>query len=157
MTEEVHQYPHRAEVLRLTYLLAHEPVNSRPNIRWWVLSAALVICVGVLGCTGGSEYPLVGRWILQREGVAATMPYKLEWEFTEDQIVVRIVRASGDSQQASRNRYTIDTTKTPKWITVTLNDDGHQEIRPGIFRLVGDELHLKQAIGGGTSSSELWN
>jgi uncharacterized protein (TIGR03067 family) len=81
------------------------------------------------------------------------MPYKLEWEFTTNEIVVQIVRGSEDSKDASRNRYTIDTAKNPKWITVTVESES-SEIRRGIFRIVGEELHLKQAIGGGPRPTE---
>jgi hypothetical protein len=80
----------------------------------WFLAAALVVCGEFPSCAGAPENPLVGRWILQRKGVAAALPYKLEWEFTKDEVVVRIVHGPGDSKEASRNKYTIKTNKRPK-------------------------------------------
>lgn len=123
-------------------------MNIGLSINAWVLSAGIVLGAAFAGCAGEAENPLLGRWLLQRQGVAATMPYKLEWEFTKDQVVVRIVRASGEVKEASRGSYTIDNTKSPKWLTVTTGGQ-KPEIRNGIFRVVGAELHLKQAIGGG--------
>lgn len=123
-------------------------MNARPSIALRCLIATLMVCGVFHGWAGPSKNPLVGRWLLQRKGTAATMPYKLEWEFTTNEVVVRIVRGSEDSKEASRNSYTIDTAKNPKWITVTVDSES-PEIRRGIFRIVGGELHLKQAIGGG--------
>lgn len=80
----------------------------------------------------------MGRWLVQRVGIR-------EWEFTKDKVVVRDIT---NSQEVSRNGYALDLTKAPKWITVTVVDQV-TEVRLGIFRIVGDELHLRQAVGGG--------
>ena len=132
----------------LTYALAWTSMNARLSTKAWFLGAVVVLAVALPGRGAQAGNPLLGRWLLERKGVAATMPYKLEWEFTKDQMVVRIVRASGEVKEASRNSYAIDTTKNPKWVTVTIGGQ-KPEIRNGIFRVVGAELHLKQAIGGG--------
>jgi hypothetical protein len=128
--------------------LARELMNTRLRIKPWLVSAALAICAVLPGLAAEPKKPLVGRWLLDRKGVAATMPYKLEWEFTTNQVIVRVIRPSGDAQEASRSKYTIETTNTPQWITVTLEGE-KPEIRQGIFRIVRGELHLKQAVGGG--------
>ncbi|MCL5097897.1 MAG: hypothetical protein M1608_10310 [Candidatus Omnitrophica bacterium] len=133
---------------RILRLLAQKRMNTRVSIWPWLLTVTLIACVGFPSWAGTSKNPLIGRWLLQRKGVAAAMPYKLEWEFTKDEVVVRIVHSPGNSKEASRNKYTIDTDKSPKWITVTIGTES-PEIRRGIFEIVGDELHLKQAIGGG--------
>jgi uncharacterized protein (TIGR03067 family) len=124
-------------------------MNARLCINSWFLIAVLVLSAA-LGCHAQNpDNPLVGRWLLQRKGALDAKPYKVEWEFTRDEVVVRIVRSSANSDEVSRNRYTIDTTKDPKWITVTVVDKA-TEVRQGVFRIIGDELHLKQTVGGGT-------
>jgi len=114
----------------------------------YIAALLLAIYGGAAGCTTVSDNPLIGRWHLNRKAMAATLPYSVEWEFTKDQIVVRLVHPTGDSQVASRNRYVIDVSKSPIWITTFVADE-YREIRRGIFRIRGDELDLKQTIGGG--------
>lgn len=89
----------------------------------------------------------MGRWLVQRVGIrdATKLPIQIEWEFTKDKVIVRDIT---NSQEVSRNSYTFDLTKNPKWITVTVVDKV-TELRPGIFRIAGEELHLSQAVGGG--------
>ena len=89
----------------------------------------------------------MGRWLVQRAGIhdVSKFSMRIEWEFTIDQVIVRDI-AKGE--EISRNRYTLDLTKDPKWITVTVVDLV-KEIRPGIFQIVGDELQLKQEVMGG--------
>jgi uncharacterized protein (TIGR03067 family) len=129
--------------------LAYSTVNTHSIIKALLLGVVFMpLGTAFPARVAETENPLLGRWLLQRKGVAATMPYKLEWEFTKNQVVVRILRASSEVEEASRNSYTIDTTKTPKWITVSVGGQ-KPEIRNGIFRVVGAELDLKQAIGGG--------
>jgi uncharacterized protein (TIGR03067 family) len=123
-------------------------MNVRLCINSWFLGAVLAFSAG-LGCHAQDpDNPLVGRWLLQRKGALDARPYKVEWQFTKDRVIVRIVRDPANSEEVSRNNYTIDTTKDPKWITVTVVDKV-TEVRQGIFRIVGDELHLKQTVGGG--------
>ena len=97
--------------------------------------------------TAEPDNPLLGRWLVQRTGMrdATKLPFQIEWEFTKDKVIVRGIK----SEEISRNSYTLDLTKNPKWITVSIVDQAI-EIRPGIFRIVGDELHLKQTVGGGS-------
>jgi|LakMenE01Jun11ns_1017448.scaffolds.fasta_scaffold9391330_1 uncharacterized protein (TIGR03067 family) len=76
---------------------------------------------------------------------ATKLPMKIEWEFTDDKVIVRDIT---NKEEISRNSYKVDLTKAPKWITVTVVDIV-TEVRPGIFRIVGDELHLKQEVEGG--------
>ena len=68
-----------------------------------------------------------------------------EQAFPKGKVIVRDIT---NAQEVSRNTYTFDLTKNPKWITVTVVDKV-TELRPGIFRVVGEELHLSQAVGGG--------
>jgi len=112
-----------------------------------LLVATLILIAGVSWCAE-SDNPLLGRWLVQRVDIhdATKLPFQIEWEFTKDKVIVRDVTSS---QEISRNSYTLDQTKDPKWITVTVVDQV-TEVRPGVFRIVGDELHLKQAVGGGS-------
>jgi uncharacterized protein (TIGR03067 family) len=128
--------------------LPAKQMSARLSIWPWLLIIVFGLFGGSSSLADTPENPLVGRWILQRKGVAATFPYKLEWEFTKDKVIVRVLRGSSDRKEASRNSYTIDTTKSPKWITVIIAGEPH-EVRMGIFRIVGEELHLKQSVGGG--------
>jgi uncharacterized protein (TIGR03067 family) len=77
---------------------------------------------------------------------ATELSAKIEWEFTRHEVIVRDLT---NAQEISRNYYVIDTSKNPKWITVTVVDRV-REIRKGIFEIVSDELHLKQTIGKGS-------
>ncbi len=123
-------------------------MTARLSINSWFLRAILAFSVA-LGCHAQDpDNPLVGRWLLQRKGSLDARSYKVEWQFTKDQVIVRIVKDRAKPEEVSRNNYTIDTTKNPKWITVTLVGKV-TEVRQGIFRIVGDELHLKQTVGGG--------
>lgn len=117
--------------------IAH-PMGTR------LLVAALILIAGVSG-GAESDNPLLGRWLVQRVGIrdATKLSIQIEWESTKDKVIVRDVT---DWQEISRNSYTLDQTKDPKWITVTVAEQV-TEVRPGIFRIVGDTLHLKQAVG----------
>jgi len=121
-------------------------MNTTRTMKARLVTAALILVAGISWCAE-PENPLVGRWFVQRVGIrdASKLPIQIEWEFTKDKVIVRDVT---NSQDVSRNSYTLDLTKDPKWITVTVVDQV-TEVRPGIFRIVGDELHLKQAVGGG--------
>ena len=90
---------------------------------------------------------ILGKWLATRVGKrdATTLSAQIEWEFTQDEVIVRDLK---NSQEISRNRYVVDTSQNPKWITVTIVDKV-KEIRNGIFEIVGEELHLKQAVRGG--------
>ncbi len=122
-------------------------MNIAHAMKTRLLVAALILIAGVSWCAE-SDNPLLGRWLVQRVGIrdATKLPIQIEWEFTKDKVIVRDVT---NSQELSRNRYTLDQTKDPKWITVTVVDQV-TEVRSGIFRIVGNELHLKQAVGGGS-------
>jgi hypothetical protein len=98
-----------------------------------------------LGCSASRPNPLVGKWTLDRGDVDRRIPYRVQWEFDSSYIIVRSVYPSGQTNEVSRSRYRLNMSKTPAWITVWL--DG--EVRNGLFSIVGDELHLKQTIGGG--------
>jgi uncharacterized protein (TIGR03067 family) len=74
-----------------------------------------------------------------------TNKFQIEWEFTPTEIIVRDRK---HNEEVSRNKYSVDTTKTPAWITVSLAGPP-PETRLGIFRVRGNELHLKQQIGAG--------
>ena len=123
-------------------------MNATRSIKSNLLTAVLVFFAGLACCADSADNPLVGRWLVQRVGIrdATKLPFQIEWEFTKDKVIVRDVT---NSQEVSRNSYTLDLTKDPKWITVTVVDQA-TEVRQGIFRIVGDELHLMQAVGGGT-------
>ena len=90
---------------------------------------------------------LIGRWLMTgtREKPVDANRFEVEWEFTPGEIVVRD-RKTGE--EVSRNRYTVDTTKSPAWITVAVAGPA-PETRVGIFRVRGNELHLKQQLGAG--------
>jgi uncharacterized protein (TIGR03067 family) len=117
------------------------------GIKTWALAAVVVLAAELARCAESGDNPLLGRWLVKRAGArdATTLPMKIEWEFTRDQV---IVRDATSSREVSRNAYTLDLTKDPKWITVTVVDQV-TEVRPGIFRIVGGELNMKQAVGGG--------
>lgn len=130
-------------------LLYYWPKNMKTlSVRLIALTAIFMLLSGVEGCAEKEGNPLVGQWLAEpvegRDG--SKLPFDIVWEFTKDQV---IVRDATNSQVISRNRYTVDTTKDPMWITVTVVDIA-TKIRLGIFRIVGDELHLKQDIGGNT-------
>jgi uncharacterized protein (TIGR03067 family) len=118
-------------------------MNTACNMKVRIVTAALILVAGISWCAE-PENPLVDRWLLQRIGIRdlTKVPIQIEWEFTKDKVIVRDLT---NSHEVSRNSYTLDKTKDPKWLTVTVRT----EVRPGIFRIVGDELHLKQAVGGG--------
>jgi uncharacterized protein (TIGR03067 family) len=119
----------------------------RPVFSGLLFSAVLFLATAQALSREASENPLIGRWLVERvRGRDATkLPSLAEWEFTKQEIVVRGIIHSGE---ISRNKYTIDTSKEPMWITVTLIYQGTQ-VREGIFRIVGDELHIKQNLGEG--------
>ena len=121
-------------------------MHTSRTIRFCFLVAAFLLVSASSWCAD-AENPLLGRWLVQRVGVrdATKLPIQIEWEFTKDKVIVRDIT---NSQEVSRNGYTFDQTKNPKWITVTIVDKV-TELRPGIFRIVGEELHLSQAVGGG--------
>lgn len=100
----------------------------------------------VFAADSGSE-SILGKWSVTRVGTrdATKFPFKIEWEFTKDEVIVRDLT---NAQEVSRNHYVIDTSQNPKWITMTVINK-EKEIRNGIFEIVGEELHLKQTVGGG--------
>jgi uncharacterized protein (TIGR03067 family) len=100
----------------------------------------------LLAMDSASE-PLLGTWLVTQVGKrdATKLPMQIEWEFTKDKVIVRDLT---NAREISRNHYAIDASKNPRWITVTVVDK-ETEIRNGIFEIVGDELHLKQAVSGG--------
>lgn len=120
-------------------------MNAARVMKILFVVTALILAPSV---SWGSEpdNPLLGRWLVQRVlGRDATrFPIQIEWEFTKDKVIVREVP---NSEEVSNNNYTLDLTKEPKWITVTVVDVV-TEVRPGIFRIVGDELHLMQNVNG---------
>ncbi len=121
-------------------------MNASIAIRIWSLALVMVLAAGEGVCAEANENPLVGRWLVIRVGSRdATKISEIEWEFTKDKVIVRDLT---NSQEISRNNYEVDMTKDPKWITVTVIDQV-REVRAGIFRIKGDELHIKQTIGGG--------
>jgi uncharacterized protein (TIGR03067 family) len=126
-------------------------MNATRIIRSCFFVAALILFSAPSWCAE-PDNPLLGRWLVQRVGIrdATKLPVQFEWEFTKDKVIVRDIT---NSQEVSRNNYTVDLTKDPKWITVTVVDQV-TELRPGIFRIVGEELHLKQAVGGGVRPSD---
>ena len=71
------------------------------------------------------------------------------WQFTANEV---IVSNTVTNEEISRSSYTIDTTKSPFWITTEIDDgpkqDGSDQ-RLGIFRIQRDELHIKQEISDG--------
>jgi uncharacterized protein (TIGR03067 family) len=131
--------------------VGHNRMNAARPIRSCFLVAAFIL-VTALSWGAESDNPLLGRWLVQRAGMrdATKLTIQIEWEFTKDKVIVRDIT---NSQEVSRNSYTLDLSKDPKWITVTVVDQV-PEVRPGIFRIVGDELHLKQAVGGGGRPSD---
>ena len=122
-------------------------MNAARAINTKLLTAVLVFFAALAWCANSADNPLVGRWLVRRVGIrdATKLPIQIEWEFTKDKVIVRDLT---NSQEVSRNSYTLDLTKDPTWITVTVVDQV-TEVRRGIFRIVGDDLHLKQAVAGG--------
>ena len=138
---------------RLRYDIGLEIMTPPAFTRVWVLALFLAIAAEpAWGAEASDNNPLIGRWLVSRLGErdATKLPIKVEWEFTMSEVIVRDLT---NSQETSRNRYQIDTTKDPKWITITVVDQV-TEVRQGIFRIVGDELHFKQTIGGGARPTE---
>ena len=73
----------------------------------------------------------------------------VEWEFTGKEV---IVRDGTSGEENSRSNYTIDVSKSPRWITVDIDDSPDEnsgDQRLGIFRIVNGELHLKQEVTDG--------
>ena len=138
---------------RLRYRVCLEGMAASVFTRISVIVALFVFTLGPAWCgETGDNNPLIGRWLVSRVGSrdAAKLPIKIEWEFTKTEVIVRDLN---HSQETSRNRYQIDILKDPKWITITVVDKV-TEVREGIFRIVGDELHVKQMIGGGPRPKE---
>lgn len=119
-------------------------MNVSHNIRLCLLIAVVILFPASSICDE-LENPLLGRWALQRVHHHDAKSLHIEWEFTKDLV---IVRDKTNKQEISRNKYIIDLTKDPKWITVTVGAIA-KEIRPGIFRIMGDKLHIKQEVEGG--------
>lgn len=117
-----------------------------PVTKCWVFFAILTLAASSVWCAEANNNPLVGRWLVTRVGIrdATKVPVKIEWEFTKDTVIVRDLT---HSQEVSRNKYSVDLTKNPKWITVTVVDQV-TEIRQGIFRITEGELHIRQGVGG---------
>lgn len=115
------------------------------------MTRLLIVLILTLPCIAAaaeeSAAAIIGRWSMIgfTDKPIDTTKFQIEWEFTRDEIIVRD-RERGE--EVSRNRYTVDTTKSPAWITVAVAGPA-PETRLGIFRLHGDELHLKQQIGAG--------
>jgi uncharacterized protein (TIGR03067 family) len=126
-------------------------MSAARTIRSCFVVAAFILFSASLWCAE-PDNPLLGRWLVQRVGIrdATKLPIQIEWEFTKHKVIVRDIT---NSQEVSSNSHTLDLTKDPKWITVTVVDKV-TELRPGIFRIVGDELHLRQAVGGGARPSD---
>ena len=73
----------------------------------------------------------------------------IEWEFTDSEV---IVWDRTNHEEVSRSKYSIDKTKSPNWITVEIDDSADEDSgdkRLGIFRILGEELHLKQEVTNG--------
>ena len=113
--------------------------------------AVFVLC-SVPSWSAEADNPLLGCWVVQRVGSrdVEKLPFLVEWEFTKDEVIVRDLT---NLQEVSRNSYTIDLSKNPKWITVTVVDRV-TEVRQGIFRIAGNELHLKQTVGEGARPAD---
>jgi uncharacterized protein (TIGR03067 family) len=115
--------------------------------RIWALVIFLAIADTCVFAADPHSESILGKWLVTRVGKHAVteLSARIEWEFTEEEVVVRDLTST---QEISRNRYTIDTSQNPKWITVTIGDK-EKEIRNGIFEIVGEELHLRQGFRGG--------
>jgi uncharacterized protein (TIGR03067 family) len=126
-------------------------MSAARTIESTLLVAALVL-FSAPSWSAEADNPLMGRWLVQRVGIrdATKLPIQIEWEFTKETVIVRDIT---NSQELSRSSYTLDRTQDPKWITVTVVDQV-TEVRQGIFRIVGDELHVKQAVGGGARPAD---
>lgn len=114
----------------------------------------LLICIAgtVAVGFGGDAEPeatlLKGRWQMIDERLDK-IGMVIVWEFTGTEVVVRNEKTG---EEVSRSRYTIDAAKSPKWITVDVDDSPTEDTgdrRLGIFRIQGGELHLKQEITDG--------
>ncbi|MCP5537253.1 MAG: TIGR03067 domain-containing protein [Akkermansiaceae bacterium] len=99
-----------------------------------------------------NKNPLIGEWKLKKlEGVKYDVAAKMKvfWTFDKSEVVVT---ATDTREEASRMTYVIDTSKTPHWITANVSDSltgNKKDKRLGIFRFVGDELHIKWEIKDG--------
>ena len=122
-------------------------MNGLHLTRIWTLVLLLAVAGTYAFAADPNTESILGKWLATQVGKrdATKLSAQIEWEFTEDEVVVRDLT---NSQEISRNRYTIDTSQNPKWITVTIVGN-EKEIRNGIFEIVGEELHLKQAVRGG--------
>ena len=110
----------------------------------------LIFIAGCIGVALGSESDaevasLIGKWQIldeRLEGIGMV----IVWEFTASEVIVRDEK-TGD--EVSRSRYTIDTTKSPHWITVEVDDSPREDSgdrRLGIYQIQDGNLHLKQEI-----------
>tara|TARA_R100000027_G_scaffold20938_1_gene15132 strand:+ start:8613 stop:9044 length:432 start_codon:yes stop_codon:yes gene_type:complete len=88
---------------------------------------------------------LAGQWRIIDDRLD-TIGAMIVWEFTATEV---IVRDGNTGDEVSRSRYTIDPKKSPKWITVEVDDSPTEHAgdrRLGIFRIQGGQLQLKQEI-----------
>src|SRR5688572_17031099 len=92
----------------LTRIAGRNRMNIARTTKAWLVTTALILVAGISWCAE-PEKPLVGRWLVQRVGLrdATKLPIQTEWEFTKDKVIVRDVT---NSQEVSRNSYTLDLT-----------------------------------------------
>ena len=84
--------------------------------RIWALVIFLAIADTCVFAADPHSESILGKWLVTRVGKHAVteLSARIEWEFTEEEVVVGDLTST---QEISRNRYTIDTSQNPKWIT----------------------------------------
>ena len=122
-------------------------MNKLHSARIWALVLFLAVADTCVFAADPNSESILGKWLVTRVGKHDTtkVPEQIEWEFTNGEVIVRDLT---NAEEVSRHQYVIDTSKNPKWITVTLAGK-KREIRNGIFEIIGEELHLKQDVHGG--------
>jgi uncharacterized protein (TIGR03067 family) len=117
------------------------------------ISIILILFAGLSGLATCEENkvtknPLKGKWQLinknlERIGAA------LIWEITDTDVTIRDVNTG---EIINRFKYITDTTKTPNWITMEVDDSptgNSGDRRLGIFQIQGDDLQIKQEYTDG--------
>lgn len=94
---------------------------------------------------------ITGKWWLISEAWQKMEGLELEWEFSVGILICRVPPPDGQKpkgdEEIARFKYSVDATKTPLWITFTvteeITEDEEVPKELGIFRIEGEELHLK--------------
>jgi len=118
-------------------------IKTLPHFLLYVTVIALAVGCNPNDSSGEKHIsPLVGEWLLINQK-AQGAGVRLTWTFDGQAIVI----ASGIGEVFSESPYTIDTSKNPSHITMSIGGLVAEE-RPGIFKIVDGDLHLSFSVDG---------